>query len=88
MKIDKKILFLIVFVAATIAMSIVGLDVLKNKIVNQVLEEIKRDYVPGPYSPGFNPDKISPIPEGVAAKHKEDFISIEDWNKMWENQRN
>lgn len=34
--------------------------VLTNKITNRVLDSLKRDYVPGPYEPGFDPDKVPP----------------------------
>jgi len=33
---------------------------LANKITERVMQEIKRDYVPGPYEPGFDPDKVPP----------------------------
>lgn len=34
--------------------------VLTSKITARVLESLKRDYVPGPYEPGFDPDKVPP----------------------------
>jgi hypothetical protein len=34
--------------------------VLTNKITARVLQNLKRDYVPGPYEPGFDPDKVPP----------------------------
>lgn len=34
--------------------------VLTEKITTKVIENLKRDYVPGPYSPGFDPDKLPP----------------------------
>jgi hypothetical protein len=34
--------------------------VLTNKITTRVLQNLKRDYVPGPYEPGFDPDKVPP----------------------------
>jgi hypothetical protein len=33
---------------------------LTKKITERVMQEIKRDYVPGPYEPGFDPDKVPP----------------------------
>jgi hypothetical protein len=60
---DKK-----VFVPLAIAASIVSLLfvlLLANKylvehVKNQVIQELRRDYVPGPYDPGFDPDKVNP----------------------------
>ena len=34
--------------------------VLTEKITSRVLDALKRDYVPGPYEPGFDPDKVPP----------------------------
>lgn len=34
--------------------------VLTSKITSKVMESLKRDYVPGPYEPGFDPDKVPP----------------------------
>lgn len=49
-------IFLLVLVA-TLAVNNV---VLTSKITSRVLETLKRDYVPGPYEPGFDPDKVPP----------------------------
>lgn len=34
--------------------------VLTSKITSNVLGTLKREYVPGPYEPGFDPDKVPP----------------------------
>lgn len=34
--------------------------VLTKRIANRVINDLKRDYVPGPYEPGFDPDKVPP----------------------------
>lgn len=49
-------LFLFVLVAVLFVNNLV----LTNKITNRVLDSLKRDYVPGPYEPGFDPDKVPP----------------------------
>ena len=33
---------------------------LTKKITERVIQEINREYVPGPYEPGFDPDKVPP----------------------------
>jgi hypothetical protein len=30
------------------------------RITAKVIEELKRSYTPGPYDPGFDPDKVNP----------------------------
>lgn len=49
-------IFLLILVA-TLAVNNV---VLTSKITSRVLDTLKRDYVPGPYEPGFDPDKVPP----------------------------
>lgn len=34
--------------------------VLTSRITAKVIDSLKREYVPGPYEPGFDPDKVAP----------------------------
>lgn len=34
--------------------------VMTEKVTQRVIQSLKRDYVPGPYQPGFDPDKVPP----------------------------
>lgn len=52
----KAALLLLVLI---IALAVNNL-VLVPKVTSRVLESLKRDYVPGPYEPGFDPDKVPP----------------------------
>jgi hypothetical protein len=38
--------------------------VMTKRITEKVMEGLKRDYVPGPYEPGFDPDKVPPKLKG------------------------
>lgn len=31
-----------------------------GRVADRVVQSLKRDYVPGPYEPGFDPDKVPP----------------------------
>lgn len=55
-KLKNAALLLFVLVAALA----VNNAVLTSKITAKVLDSLKRDYVPGPYEPGFDPDKVPP----------------------------
>jgi hypothetical protein len=50
-------LFLLVLVVTLAVNNLV----LTSKITSRVLDTLKRDYVPGPYEPGFDPDKVPPL---------------------------
>lgn len=51
------------FLLALIGVVAVNNVVLTNKIAGRVIESLKRDYVPGPYQPGFDPDKVPSAPK-------------------------
>lgn len=55
-KLKTVAIFLFVLVA-TLAVNNV---LLTSKITSKVLDSLKREYVPGPYEPGFDPDKVPP----------------------------
>jgi len=50
-------LFLLVLVVTLAVNNLV----LTSKITDRVLDSLKREYVPGPYEPGFDPDKVPPL---------------------------
>lgn len=52
-----------VMLAVLIGVLFVNNMVMTSRVTSKVIESLKRDYVPGPYNPGFDPDKVSP---GVA----------------------
>ncbi len=37
----------------------------KKVITNSVISTLKRDYVPGPYHPGFDPDKVDALKDSL-----------------------
>lgn len=53
----KKASVLLLFIVAILAANNI---LLTKRITARVLDSIKRDYVPGPYEPGFDPDKVPP----------------------------
>lgn len=58
----KKAVTLLMVLVAVLAVNNI---VLTSRITSKVLESLKRDYVPGPYEPGFDPDKVPPrFPQG------------------------
>lgn len=47
--------------ATTILLFVVGGGpIFIDKVSNHVIQKLKKDYTPGPYDPGFNPDLIDP----------------------------
>jgi len=48
--------FLFVLLATLLANNIM----MTSRVTTKVLETLRREYVPGPYEPGFDPDKVPP----------------------------
>lgn len=45
----------------TLTLSILfNMFVVRDRITEMVIRDLKRNYVPGPYEPGFDPDKVPP----------------------------
>jgi hypothetical protein len=56
----ENLKLVVVMLSFLIATLFVNNLVLTKKIADRVAKELKRDYVPGPYEPGFDPDKVPP----------------------------
>ncbi len=56
----KSLLVVVVVFGAVLGMAVFGGNAVIGKITDRVVEQLKKDYSPGPYSPGFDPDKVSP----------------------------
>lgn len=85
---QQKILLFIIVLILSVGLSAFGGHVVINKISDKVIEKLKREYVPGPYQPGFDPDKIEPKFKQPATPGKVfQEISPQSWNEMWEQSR-
>lgn len=49
-----------VLLALLIGSLVVNNVVMTEKVAQRVVQILKREYVPGPYQPGFDPDKVPP----------------------------
>jgi hypothetical protein len=49
-----------VVLALLIGTLVVNNIVMTEKVTQRVIQNLRRDYVPGPYQPGFDPDKVPP----------------------------
>ena len=55
---DNTFVLIIVALVVLIFGVGIGYKVLVNKVTDQVIERIQKEYSPSPYGPGFDPDKI------------------------------
>lgn len=60
LKMQNKILIVSSIILGLLLVVLLGNELLVNRISDRVIEQLKRDYVPGPYDPGFDPDKVNP----------------------------
>lgn len=83
---QQKILVFIIILILSVGLSAFGVHIAINKITDKVIEKLKREYVPGPYQPGFDPDKIEPKFKQPPGKVFQE-ISPQSWNEIWEKSR-
>lgn len=57
---NKNLVLCVVGLGLFLALVLLLNSVLVPKITRNVIQELKREYAPGPYDPGFDPDKINP----------------------------
>ena len=89
---NNKLLWAIVGFAAIIIGLLIVAPVMIDKITDSVIDKIQKKYAPGPYAPGFDPDKVNPDfwrtqPPPQKQPSKAADIKPKDWNQMWEKYR-
>jgi hypothetical protein len=57
---NKNILIVAIIAVLFVVFTAVGSKILVDKVSVKVIEKLSKDYAPGPYSPGFDPDKVDP----------------------------
>jgi hypothetical protein len=57
---QKKLLIIIASLSLVLLSVLLGGNLILDKVADRVVQKLKRDYVPGPYDPGFDPDKVNP----------------------------
>ena len=90
----------LLWVALVICVLLVGAvscgPYLMDRMADRVIERLLKEYSPGPYSPGFDPDKVDPNawhhrslqPEQAnQSSSRWEDQSPKDWNRQWEDQR-
>jgi hypothetical protein len=57
---EERLKTTVAFLFVLITVLAVNNAILTSRITSRVLDSLKRSYVPGPYDPGFDPDKVPP----------------------------
>ena len=86
----KKITLILVVVSMTILVLFGAGALLINKVTDKAADKVmlrlQREYTPGPYAPGFDPDKIPPrispyVPNTTGSQQPR------TWEQSWDAQR-
>ncbi len=57
---NNNIVVILVVFALVFGGLYVGGNLVIDKVCDRVIEKLQREYSPGPYHPGFDPDKVNP----------------------------
>lgn len=55
---------LVVYLTVLLLVLFVNNMVMTKRVTDAVIKALKREYVPGPYEPSFDPDKVPPKLKG------------------------
>lgn len=74
-----------------------SINVVIDKATDAVIEKLKKEYAPGPYAPGFDPDKVNPnfwrnqpppqTPGWTPPPQQTRLNEDDDWRQKWEEMR-
>lgn len=91
--INKNLMFAVVLLIAVGATIFVGGKVFVDKVAEKVIDKLQRDYTPGPYQPGFDPDKVDSNffnknqPKKQQPKYGRSEIDPQSFNRIWDDYR-
>jgi hypothetical protein len=57
---ENKLLLVVLVLGLVLGAVIVGGKVVIDKVTTKVIQKLQKDYSPGPYAPGFDPDRVNP----------------------------
>lgn len=84
---ENKNIFLILVVGILVLM--ISYPLIENRIITKVIDKLKKEYSPGPYAPGFDPNKIDSNffdNNNQPTYYKTPYYHLqtpEEWNKNW-----
>lgn len=95
-EIKKNKILLAVLVVTFVNLLIFGFGkIIINKVSDDVIKKLQKDYSPSPYGPGFDPDKVGP--QTLNLKHgrlADQLVSYDEysnqesvWRFNWELER-
>lgn len=83
---NKKSTYIIFIFVLFLGFISITFKFVEKRIVHSVIEELKRDYVPGPFAPGFDPDKLDPSTFNNSQPEsniEQTLKSPSYWNNTW-----
>ena len=90
---ENKFFWIMIFLTLIVLFIGFGNKLIVDKITDQVILKLQKDYCPSPYGPGLDPDKIDPdkiIKKDQLKNIKK--VTFEEkpveWDINWEKQRN
>jgi len=57
---NNKLLWIVIALGVVLVGVFVGGPILIDRISQKVINKMQKEYSPGPYAPGFDPDRIDP----------------------------
>ena len=92
---ENKLLWVAIVIGVLLVGGVVCGPYLMDRLTDRVIERLLKEYSPGPYSPGFDPDKVDPNAWRRSRQLEQvnqppsgwEDQSPKEWNRQWEDQR-
>lgn len=73
--------------AVVLGICTIGGKLVVDKVTEKVIKEMRREYSPGPYNPGFDPDKVDPNffkNQQAPPPSRSNYVTPSDFNSVWD----
>lgn len=94
---QNPLLWVVGILLLVTAVGFFSINVVVDKATDAVIEKLQKDYAPGPYAPGFDPDKVNPNfwrnqpPQqpapGWTPPPQQTSLEDDSWRQEWEEMR-
>lgn len=98
---NNKVTYIAAGVVGILVLLFIFDKVFIPKLVDRIVKDMRKNYVPGPFEPGYDLDKVDPsfirpkslgqtletTPNSVFEGQKVPFLTPEEWNRSWEQKR-
>lgn len=84
---ENKLIWVVLILCA-MGVLVIGGNFVVDKVADRVIIKLQKGYAPGPYAPGFDPDRVDPnLWRQQQPQIQPPRYATKIWEETWEEQR-